>query len=98
MSPSLIVTLLLFAPLLGAAIAGLTGRRIGDIASQSITTGLLLVACALGWFTFINILTHAWAPFTVNLAPFITVGDFKSYWSVRDADRGHHGLGPGPYL
>ena len=83
MSPSLLVTLLVFAPLLGATVAGLFGRRIGNIGSQAITTGLLLVACALGWLTFIEILTHAWAPFTVTLAPFINVGDFQSAWSVR---------------
>ncbi len=34
MTPQLLVTLLVFAPLLGAAIAGLFGRRIGDIASH----------------------------------------------------------------
>ena len=83
MSPSLIVTVLVFAPLVGAAIVGLFGRRIGNIGSQAITTGLLLLACALGWTTFLNILTGAWTPFTVTLAPFINVGAFQSSWSVR---------------
>ena len=83
MSPSLLVTILVFAPLLGAAIAGLSGRRIGNIPSQAVTTGLLFLACALGWTTFIAESTHAWTPFTVTLAPFINVGTFQSAWSVR---------------
>ncbi len=84
MTPQLLVTLLVFAPLLGAAIAGLFGRRIGDTASMAVTTGLLVVTCALGWLTFIQVIGGGWpAHFTVELAPFIEVGDFRSTWSVR---------------
>jgi len=84
MTPQLIVTLLVFAPLLGAAIAGLFGRRIGDTASMAVTTGLLIVTCALGWLTFIQVIWGGWpAHFTVELAPFIDVGAFRSTWSVR---------------
>ena len=49
MSPSLLVTLLVFAPLLGATIAGLFGRRIGNNAAQTVTTGLLFFSAALAW-------------------------------------------------
>ena len=35
-----LVTIGVFAPLLGAAIAGFFGRRIGNVASQAVTTGL----------------------------------------------------------
>jgi NADH-quinone oxidoreductase subunit L len=84
MSPQLLVTVLVFAPLLGAAIAGLGGRRIGDTAAMAITTGLLFVACALGWTTFIQVIWGGWpAHFTVEIAPFIDVGAFRSTWSVR---------------
>ena len=84
MSPQLIVTLLVFAPLLGALTAGLFGRRIGDRASMMVTTGLLLVACALGWLTFIQVIWGGWPhAFTVALAPFINVGAFRSTWSIR---------------
>ncbi|MBX3478754.1 MAG: NADH-quinone oxidoreductase subunit L, partial [Brevundimonas sp.] len=78
-----LVTLGVFAPLLGAVIAGLTGRRIGNVASQAITTGLLFFSCAVGWIVFS---AHTWghmAPFTVELLPFINVGDFQSAWSIR---------------
>ena len=40
----LLVTIGVFAPLLGAAIVGLSGRWLGDLISKSITTGLLI-----GW-------------------------------------------------
>jgi NADH-quinone oxidoreductase subunit L len=78
MNPQLLVTVLVFAPLLGAVIAGLFGRRIGDTASMAVTTGLLFLSCALGWTAFLG----AWH-FTVTLAPFINVGTFQSAWSVR---------------
>jgi NADH-quinone oxidoreductase subunit L len=84
MSPQLLVTLLVFAPLLGAAIAGLGGRRIGDTAAMAITTGLLFFACALGWTAFIQVIWGGWpAHFTVELAPFINVGAFHSDWAIR---------------
>jgi NADH-quinone oxidoreductase subunit L len=84
MTPQLLVSLLLFAPLCGALIAGLFGRRIGDTASMAVTTGLLFVACALGWTTFGSVLSGAWpSHFTVELVPFINVGAFHSDWSVR---------------
>lgn len=72
-----------FAPLLGATVVGLFGRRLGDIISQSITTGLLFLACALSWVIFTN---HTWGgmhDFTVQVLPFINIGDFHSAWSVR---------------
>jgi NADH-quinone oxidoreductase subunit L len=78
-----LVTLGVFAPLLGAAIAGLFGRRIGDVASQSVTTGLLLFSCAVSWIIFS---AHTWGgmeTFTLELLPFINVGDFRSTWSIR---------------
>src|SRR5580693_944490 len=84
MTPQLLVTLLVFAPLAGAMVAGLLGRRIGDVASMAVTTGLLFVACALGWTTFIQVIWGGWPHhFTVEIAPFINVGAFRSDWSIR---------------
>jgi NADH-quinone oxidoreductase subunit L len=79
----LLVTLGVFAPLLGAAIAGLFGRRIGNVASQAVTTGLLFFSCFVAWTVFIQ---HTWGhmeAFTVQIAPFINVGDFQSNWAIR---------------
>jgi NADH-quinone oxidoreductase subunit L len=84
MAPQVIVTVLVFLPLLGAVIAGLFGRRIGDAASMAVTTGLLFASAALGWLTFAQVIWGSWpAHFTVELAPFIDVGAFRSDWSVR---------------
>ena len=84
MSPQLIVTLLVFAPLLGALIAGAFGRRMGDRAAMAVTTGLLFLACALAWTTFIQVIWGGWpARFNIEIAPFINVGAFKSDWSIR---------------
>ena len=83
MTPQLLVTILVFAPLIGAIIAGLFGRRIGNVPSQAVTTGLLLLACLLSWITFAGFLTGSASKFTVELMPFINVGDFKSTWSIR---------------
>jgi NADH-quinone oxidoreductase subunit L len=83
MTPQLVVTLLVFAPMVGAIIAGLFGRRIGDKASQAVTTGLLIFSCALGWLTFFKVVSGAWPSFVVTLAPFIDVGRFQSTWSIR---------------
>ena len=78
-----LVTLGVLAPLLGAAIAGLTGRRIGDVASQAVTTGLLFFSCVVAWIVFAQWTWGHLEPFTVTLAPFIHVGDFISNWSIR---------------
>jgi NADH-quinone oxidoreductase subunit L len=82
MNPQTLVTLLVFAPLAGALVAGLFGRRIGDVASMSVTTGLLFVSCALAWITFGHVAAGEWK-FTTEIAPFIDVGRFQSDWSIR---------------
>ena len=80
----LILTILVFGPLVGAALAGLFGRRLGDRLSMAITTGLLFVSCGLAWDVFCQ-MTWAGAPAhqTFELLPFINVGDFQSAWSIR---------------
>jgi len=82
-NPQTLAILGVFAPLFGAAVAGFFGRRIGNVASQAVTTGLLFVSCVCAWMIF-----GAWTwgdlePFTVHLAPFIHVGEFQSNWSIR---------------
>jgi NADH-quinone oxidoreductase subunit L len=83
MTPHSIVSVLVLAPLLSAVIAGLFGRRIGDLASKSVTTGVLFLSCALAWTTFCGVIWGGWQPFTVELAPFINVGNFHSDWAIR---------------
>ncbi|RZI99977.1 MAG: NADH-quinone oxidoreductase subunit L [Brevundimonas sp.] len=79
----LLVTLGVFAPLLGAAIVGLSGRRLGNVVSQAITTGLLFFSCAIAWYVFSQWTWGGLDAFTLTLAPFIHVGDFVSNWAIR---------------
>ena len=83
MTPSLIVTLLVLAPLFGAAVAGLFGWKLGDKPSMAITTGLLIFSCLLGWWTFFHVVGGQWPAYLVKIAPFIDVGNFQSAWSIR---------------
>jgi len=64
-------------------IAGFFGRRIGDVASQAVTTGLLFFSCAVSWIVFSQWTWGGLEAFTVRLAPFIHVGEFQSNWSIR---------------
>jgi len=82
-TPSLIVTLLVFAPLFGAAVAGLLGWKLGDRVSMAVTTGLLIFACLLGWWTFFHVVGGQWPAYLVKIAPFIDIGAFQSTWSIR---------------
>jgi NADH-quinone oxidoreductase subunit L len=76
-------TAILFGPLIGAAIAGLFGRRIGDNLARGVTTGFLFLSAILSWVVFSQWTWGGLEPFTVRYAPFITVGDFQSHWAFR---------------
>src|ERR687884_535595 len=83
MDPKVLVTIILYGPLLGAIIAGLFGRRIGDVASMSVTTGFLFLSGLLSWIVFGQWTWGGLEHFTVTYAPFIHVGNFVSNWSFR---------------
>jgi NADH-quinone oxidoreductase subunit L len=72
--PQLLVTIILFGPLIGAAVAGLVGRRIGDTASMAVTTGFLMVSAFLSWVVFAQWTAGAIEPFTKVYAPVHHVG------------------------
>ncbi len=83
MDAKLLVTIILYGPLVGAAIAGLFGRRIGNTASMAITTGFLMLSALLSWIVFSQWTWGGLEPFTNTYAPFIQVGKFISNWSFR---------------
>ncbi|MFV0332922.1 MAG: NADH-quinone oxidoreductase subunit L [Tropicimonas sp.] len=73
--------ILVFAPLLGAIIAGLFGRAIGDRASQLVTCGLMGLAalCSIiGLFSTIGA-----EPRQVQLLAWINVATFEADWTLR---------------
>ncbi len=50
---------------------------------MAVTTGFLFVSCAIAWTTFYSVIWGDWGRFTLELLPFINVGDFQSAWSIR---------------
>ena len=83
MNAQSLVPIIVFGPMLAALVAGLFGRRIGNVASQSVTTGALILSCMLSWTVFAQWTWGGLEPFTLTLAPFIHVGSFISNWSIR---------------
>jgi len=69
-------------PLLGALIAGFGNRRIGDLAAQWITSGLMLITCVIAWTIFCDV-TFANHPRTVQLFTWFDAGNFKANWALR---------------
>jgi NADH-quinone oxidoreductase subunit L len=72
---------LVFAPLLGAIIAGLLGRLIGDRASQYVTCalmGLSALMATIGLLTYVGEPSH-----TVHLLDWIYLGSFQASWALR---------------
>ncbi|MBU6474390.1 MAG: NADH-quinone oxidoreductase subunit L [Alphaproteobacteria bacterium] len=75
-------TVAVFAPLLGAAVAGLFGRKIGDRAANLVTCALMLASagCAVALFNDILFLHH---PRTVELFTWISSGALNVSWALR---------------
>jgi NADH-quinone oxidoreductase subunit L len=69
-------------PLLGALIAGFGNRRIGDLAAQWITSGLLLLTCVFAWVVFCDV-TFGNHPRTIQLFTWFDSGTFKANWALR---------------
>ncbi|WP_108501130.1 NADH-quinone oxidoreductase subunit L [Paracoccus indicus] len=71
---------ILFAPFLGALIAGFGWRLIGERGAQVLTTGILFAAAALSWVVFLTFdgqLQH------LPVMDWIVSGDFTSQWGIR---------------
>ncbi len=74
--------LVVFLPLLAAAVAGFFGRAIGDRGAQLVTCGALVVSAVLGWLVFFDILRHD-APQIVPIVTWIAAGGVDVQWSLR---------------
>ncbi|GGG61768.1 NADH-quinone oxidoreductase subunit L [Salipiger pallidus] len=73
------VTIILFAPLIGAIIAGFGWKFIGEKGAQWTTTGLLFLAALLSWIVFLTL----GEAHTVTLFRFIESGTLSTDWSIR---------------
>lgn len=74
--------LAIFLPLIGALIAGLGNRRLGDRGAQLVTAGGLILAAIISIIAFIDVgLYHN--PETALLFRWIESGNFEAAWSLR---------------
>jgi NADH-quinone oxidoreductase subunit L len=74
------VTIILFAPLVGALICGFGWRFTGEFAGQVISTGLLFLAALLSWIVF---LTPTSATEHIVLMRWIESGSLSTEWGIR---------------
>ena len=73
-------TIILFAPLVGAIIAGFGWRLIGERGAMWVTTGLLFVACFFSWIVFLN---HGPETQHIQILRWIESGSLSTDWSIR---------------
>ena len=73
-------TIILFAPLVGAIVAGFGHRIIGDQAAQWLTTGLLFLAALLSWVVFIGFDGETQH---IQIMRWIESGSLSTDWSIR---------------
>ena len=76
----MIFKIILFAPLIGAIIAGFGWRVIGDKGAQWLTTGLLFLAAFLSWIVFLQ---GAHQDDPVHILTWIQSGTLDTAWSIR---------------
>lgn len=74
--------IIVFAPLIGALIAGLLGKKIGDKAAQTVTTALLILSAVLSFVAFSKV-GFGHESFEVNLFRWIDIGGFKANWALK---------------
>jgi NADH-quinone oxidoreductase subunit L len=73
-------SIILFAPLIGALIAGFGWKATGIRGAQWITTGLLFVACFFSWIVFFS---HGPDAQHIQVLRWIESGSLSTDWSIR---------------
>ena len=72
--------IILFAPLVGAIIAGFGWRQIGEKGAMYVTTGMLFLACLLSWIVFLGLgQDNQYIP----ILRWIESGALSTDWSIR---------------
>jgi NADH-quinone oxidoreductase subunit L len=77
-----VAVLVVFLPLLAAAIAGFFGRTIGDRGAQVVTCGAMVLSAVCGILVFRDIMEQS-APQIQTLATWISAGGVDVAWSLR---------------
>lgn len=77
------ISVIVFAPLIAAIIAGLGNRAIGNVPAKVVTTGALFLSCALSWPIFLSYLAGHAEPQVVPVLHWITSGTLSIDWALR---------------
>ncbi|NOR61962.1 MAG: NADH-quinone oxidoreductase subunit L [Rhodobacteraceae bacterium] len=73
-------SIILFAPLIGALIAGFGWRVIGEKGAQLLTSGLLILAALLSWVVFFQSYPEAE---TITILRWVESGSLNVDWAIR---------------
>ncbi len=73
-------TIILFAPLVGALIAGFGWKIIGESAAQYLTTGLLFLSAILSWIVFFS---FDGTTENIQIMRWIESGSLSTDWAIR---------------
>ena len=73
---------IVFLPLVAAAIAGLFWRHIGDRGAQLVTCAALLVSVVLAWVVFFDVACCTGTPRTTELFTWFLSGGFEAHWAL----------------
>ncbi|MES2045174.1 MAG: NADH-quinone oxidoreductase subunit L [Pseudomonadota bacterium] len=76
------ILFIVFLPLLAAAVAGLSNKAFGSTLPKLITTGALIVSCALSWPIFIHYLGGG-EPVVTQVFTWMKSGDLDIAWALR---------------
>lgn len=74
------VSIILFAPLVGALIAGFGHRIIGDKSAQHLTTALLFLSAVLSWLVFFNLPEGTQH---IQILRWVESGSLSADWAIR---------------
>ena len=78
LSKSMLVAVVL-APLIGAILAGLFGRRIGRVGAHTVTIAGVAISCALSMYVLWQLVGQGAAPFNQNLYTWFEIGGYNAH-------------------
>src|SRR5207342_643096 len=78
LSKTMLVAVVL-APLIGAILAGLFGRRIGRVGAHTVTIAGVALSCALSMYVLWQLVSQGAAPFNQNLYTWFEIGGYHAH-------------------
>src|SRR6478736_5456731 len=88
LSKSMLLAVVL-APLIGAILAGLFGRRIGRVGAHTVTIAGVAISCALSMYVLWQLVSQGAAPFNQNLYTWFEIGGYNAHVGYMSEDPGY---------